>query len=162
MKRKREWSSEPVSEVAEIKQAYQDATELLVRLANVLENGLLYSARKDGATALGLAGWLLSGLNERAQIGGGVKLIFVCSAWVEDDIASRAIGDGACALRMGAQLVNALSANSGRAGHVYVQITDDLICWSDFVEMNVFPHGNNGPEAIRLAVDLMKLTTCLV
>jgi hypothetical protein len=151
-----------VSEVAEIKQAYQDAMELLVRLANVLENGLLYSARKDGATALGLAGWLLSGLNERAQIGGGVKLIFACSTWVEDDIASRAIGDGACALRMGAQLVNALSANSGRAGHVYVQIRDDLICWSDFVEMNVFPHGNNGPEAIRLAVNLMKLTTCLV
>jgi hypothetical protein len=151
-----------VSETAEIKQAYQDATELLVRLANVLENRLLYSARKDGATALSLTGWLLSGLNESAQIGGGVKLIFACSAWVEEDIASRAIGDGACALRMGAQLVNALSANSGRAGHVYVQIGDDLICWSDFIEMNVFPHGNNGPEAIRLAVNLLKLTMCLV
>jgi hypothetical protein len=60
-----------VSEAAEIKQAYQDATELLVRLANVLENGLLYSARKDGAMALGLAGWLLSGLNERDRISGG-------------------------------------------------------------------------------------------
>jgi hypothetical protein len=151
-----------VSEVAEIKQAYRDATELLVRLANVLENGLLYSARKDGATALGLAGWLLSGLNKRAQIGGGVKVIFACSTWVEDDIASRAVIDGACALRMGAQLVTALSASSERAGHVYVQIRDDLICWSDFVEMNVFPHGNSGPEAIRLAVNLMKLTTCLV
>jgi hypothetical protein len=63
---------------------------------------------------------------------------------------------------MGAQLVNALSANSGRAGDVYVQIRDDLICWSDFVEMNVFPHGKNGPEAIRLAVNLLKLTICLV
>jgi hypothetical protein len=151
-----------VSEVAEIKQAYQDAAELLVRLANVLENGLLYSARKDGATALGVAGWLLSGLNEGAQSGGGVKLIFACSTWVEEDAASRAIGDGACALRMGAQLVNTLSGNSGRAGHIYVQIRDDLICWSDFVEMNVFPHGNNGPEAIRLAINLMKLTMCLV
>jgi hypothetical protein len=162
VKPKQEWLSEPVSEVAAIKQAYQDATELLVRLANVLENGLLCSARKDGATALGLAGWLLSGLNERDQIGGGVKLIFACSTWVEDDIASRAIGDGACALRMAAQLVNTLSTNSGRAAHVYVQIRDDLICWSDFVEMNVFPHGNNGPEAIRLAVNLLKLTTCMV
>ena len=151
-----------MSEVAEIKQAYRDATELLIRLANVLENGLLYSARKDGATALGLVGWLLSGLNERAQIGGGVKVIFACSTWVEDDIASRAVSDGACALRMGAQLVTTLSASSERASHVYVQIRDDLICWSDFVEMNVFPHGNSGPEAIRLAVNLMKLTTCLV
>ena len=151
-----------MSEVTEIKQAYQDSIEILVRLANVLENGLLYSARKDGATALGLAGWLLSAISERDQIGGGVKLIFTCSTWVEDDIASRAIGDGACALRMGAQLVNTLSANSKRAGHAYVQIRDDLICWSDFVEMNVFPHGNYGPEAIRLAVNLLKLTTCIV
>jgi hypothetical protein len=63
---------------------------------------------------------------------------------------------------MAAQLVNSLSVNSGRAGHAYVQIRDDLICWSDFVEMNVFPHGNNGPEAIRLAVNLLKLTMCLV
>jgi hypothetical protein len=151
-----------VSEVAETKQAYQDATELLVRLASALENGLLHSARKDGATALGLVGWLLSGLNERVRIGEGVKLIFACSAWVEEDIASRAVSDGACALRMGAQLVNTLFASSAAARHVHVQIRDDLICWSDFVEMNVFPHGNNGAEALRLAANLLKLTTCLV
>ena len=151
-----------MSEVAEIKQAYHDATELLVRLANALENGLIYSARNDGATALGLAGWLLSGLNERVWISEAVKLVFAFSVWVEEDIASRAITDGACALRMGAQLVNTLFKSSGAAGHTYIQIRDDLICWSDFVEMNVFPHGNNGPEAIRLASDLLRLTTCLV
>ena len=52
MKRKREWSSEPVSEVAEIKQAYQDATELLVRLAKVLEKWASLFRKKrwsDGA-----------------------------------------------------------------------------------------------------------------
>jgi hypothetical protein len=151
-----------VSEVAETKQAYHDATELLVRLANALENGLLYSARKDGATALGLAGWLLSGLNERVRISEAVKVVFALSVWVEEDIASRAITDGACAVRMGAQLVNTLFKSSGAAGHIYIQIRDDLICWSDFVEMNVFPHRNNGPEAIRLATGLLKLTTCLV
>jgi hypothetical protein len=150
-----------VSEVAEIKQAYRDATELLVRLANVLENGLLYSASKDGATALGLAGWLLSGLNERVRVGEGVKIVFAFTVWLEEDIASKAIRDGACALRMGAQLVNTLFRSSGAAGDVYIQIRDDLICWSDFVEMNVFPHGNNGPEALRLATDLLKLTTCI-
>jgi hypothetical protein len=151
-----------VSESAEIKQAYHDATELLVRLANVLENGLLYSARKDGATALGLAGWLLSGLNERVRIGEAVKLVSALTVWVEEDISSRAIRDGACALRIGAQLVNILFRSSAAAGHIYIQIRDDLICWSDFVEMNVFPHGNNGPEAIRLAINLLKLTTCLM
>jgi hypothetical protein len=151
-----------VSEVAEIKQAYQDATELLVRLANALENGLLYSARKDGATALGLAAWLLSGLNERIRIGGAVKLVSALTVWVEEDVSSRAIRDGACALRIGAQLVNTLFKSSDAAGHIYIQIRDDLICWSDFVEMNVFPHRNNGPEAIRLAINLLKLTTCLV
>jgi hypothetical protein len=151
-----------VSEVAEIKQAYHDATELLVRLANVLENGLLYSAKKDGATALGLAGWLLSGLNERVQVSEGVKIVFVFTVWLEEDIASRAIRDGACALRMGAQLVNTLFRSCSAGGHIYIQIRDDLICWSDFVEMNVFPHGNNGPEALRLATDLLKLTTCIM
>jgi hypothetical protein len=151
-----------VSEVAEIKQAYQDATELLVRLANALENGLLYSARKDGATALGLAAWLLSGLNERIRIGGAVKLVSALTVWVEEDVSSRAIRDGACALRIGAQLVNTLFRSSDAGGHIYIQIRDDLICWSDFVEMNVFPHRNNGPEAIRLAINLLKLTTCLV
>lgn len=151
-----------MSEVAEIKQAYHDATELLVRLANVLENGLLYSARKDGATALGLVGWLLSGLNDRVRISESVKIVFAFTVWLEEDISSRAVRDGACALRMGAQLVNTLFTNSGAAGSVYIQIRDDLICWSDFVEMNVFPHGNNGPEAIRLAINLLKLTTCLM
>jgi hypothetical protein len=97
-----------VCENAEIKQAYHDATELMVRLAHALENGLLHSARKDGATALGLAGWLLSGLNERVRISEGVKLVLALSVWVEDDVASQAIKDGACALRMGAQLVNTL------------------------------------------------------
>ena len=148
-----------MSEVAELKQAYHDAAELLVRLAHVLENGLLYSARKDGSTALGLAGWLLSGLSDRVRIGEGIKLVFAFSVWVEEDIASRAIGDGACALRMGAQLVNTLFTCQDGAGHTYIQIRDDLLCWSDFVETNVFPHGNNGPEAIRLAIDLLKLTT---
>jgi hypothetical protein len=151
-----------VSEVAEIKQAYHDANELLVRLANVLENGLLYSARKDGATALGLTGWLLSGLNERVRVSEGVKIVFAFTVWLEEDMASRAIKDGACALRMGAQLVNTLFRNSSAAGDIYIQIRDDLICWSDFVEMNVFPHGNNGPEALRLATDLMKLTHCIM
>jgi hypothetical protein len=151
-----------VSEVAEIKQAYHDATELLVRLANVLENGLLYSARKDGATALGLVGWLLSGLNENVRVSEGVKLVFVFTVWLEEDIASGAVRDGARALRMGAQLVNTLFKSSGGAGDVYIQIRDDLICWSDFVEMNVFPHGNNGPEALRLATNLLKLTACIM
>lgn len=151
-----------MSEAAELKQAYHDASELLVRLANVLENGLLYSARKDGATALGLAGWLLSGLNEKVRISESVKIVFAFTVWLEEDISSRAIRDGACALRMGAQLVNTLFTSSGAAGHIYIQIRDDLICWSDFVEMNVFPHGNNGPEALRLATNLLKLTTCLM
>jgi len=151
-----------VSEVAEIKQVYHDATELLVRLANVLENGLLYSARNDGATALGLAGWLLSGLNERVRVSEGVKIVFAFTVWLEEDIASKAIRDGACALRMGAQLVNTLFKSPSAAGEIYIQIRDDLICWSDFVEMNVFPHGNNGPEALRLATDLLKLTRCLM
>jgi hypothetical protein len=151
-----------VTEVAEIKQAYHDANELLVRLANVLENGLLYSAKKDGATALGLAGWLLSGLNERVRVSEGVKIIFAFTVWLEEDIASKAIRDGACALRMGAQLVNTLFTSSGAFGDTYIQIRDDLLCWSDFVETNVFPHGNNGPEALRLATDLLKLTTCIM
>jgi hypothetical protein len=151
-----------VSEVAEIKQAYHDANELLARLANVLENGLLYSARKDGATALGLTGWLLSGLNERVRVSEAVKIVFAFTVWLEEDMASRAIKDGACALRMGAQLVYTLFRNSSAAGDIYIQIRDDLLCWSDFVEMNVFPHGNNGPEALRLATDLLKLTTCIM
>jgi len=151
-----------VTEVAEIKQAYHDANELLVRLANVLENGLLYSARRDGATALGLAGWLLSGLNERVRVSEGVKIVFAFTVWLEEDIASKAIRDGACALRMGAQLVNTLFRSSGALGDTYIQIRDDLLCWSDFVETNVFPHGNNGPEALRLATDLLKLTTCIM
>lgn len=151
-----------MTEIAEIKQAYHDANELLVRLANVLENGLLYSARKDGATALGLAGWLLSGLNERVRVSEGVKIIFAFTVWLEEDIASKATRDGACALRMGAQLVNSLFRSSGALGDTYIQIRDDLLCWSDFVETNVFPHGNNGPEALRLATDLMKLTTCIM
>ena len=151
-----------MSEVAEIKQAYHDANELLVRLANVLENGLLYSARNDGATALGLAGWLLSGLNERVRVSEGIKIVFAFTVWLEEDIASKAIRDGACALRMGAQLVNTLFRSSGALGDTYVQIRDDLLCWSDFVETNVFPHGNNGPEALRLATDLLKLTTCIM
>lgn len=46
MNPKQEWSSEPVSEVAEIKQAYQDATALLVRLANVLEAGFFIPQEK--------------------------------------------------------------------------------------------------------------------
>jgi hypothetical protein len=151
-----------VSEVLETKQAYHDATELLARLASALENDLLSSARKDGATALGLVGWLLSGLNERTRVGDGLKLVFAFSVWVEEDIASRAITDGACALRMGAQLINMLVRGSGAAGQIYIQMRDDLICWSDYVEMNVFPHRNNGPEALRLATDLLKLTTCLM
>jgi hypothetical protein len=151
-----------VSEVAELKQAYHDANEIMVRLAHVLENGLLHSAKKDGSTALGLAGWLLSGLSDRVKIGQAVKLVFAFSVWVEEDIASRAIGDGACALRMAAQLVNTLFGCSGATEHTYIQILDDLLCWSDFVEMNVFPHGNNGPEAIRLAINLLKLTTGLM
>ena len=151
-----------MTEVAEIKQAYHDANELLVRLANVLENGLLYSARRDGATALGLAGWLLSGLNERVRVSEGVKIVFAFTVWLEEDIASKAIRDGACALRMGAQLVNTLFRSSGALGDTYIQIRDDLLCWSDFVETNVFPHGNNGPEALRLATDLLRLTTCIM
>ena len=151
-----------MTEVAEIKQAYHDANELLVRLANVLENGLLYSAREDGATALGLAGWLLSGLNDRVRVGEGVKIIFAFTVWLEEDIASKAIRDGACALRMGAQLVNTLFKGPGALGDTYIQIRDDLLCWSDFVETNVFPHGNNGPEALRLATGLLKLTTCIM
>ena len=151
-----------MSEVSEIKQAYHDADELLARLANVLENGLLYSARNDGATALGLTGWLLSGLNDRVRVSQGVKIVFAFTAWLEEDIASKAIKDGACALRMGAQLVNTLFESSSAAGEIYIQIRDDLICWSDFVEMNAFPHGNNGPEALRLATGLLKLTRCLM
>jgi hypothetical protein len=151
-----------VSEVAEIRQAYHDADELLVRLANALENDLLSSARKDGATALGLAGWLLSGLNERVRVGEAVKLVFALSVWAEEDIASRAIADGACALRIGAQLINTLVRSSGVAGQIYIQMRDDLICWSDYIEMNVFPHRSNGPGALRLATDLLKLTTCLM
>lgn len=151
-----------MSEVAEIKQAYHDANELLVRLANVLENGLLYSARRDGATALGLAGWLLSGLNDRVRVSEGVKIVFAFTVWLEEDIASKAIRDGACALRMGAQLVNSLFRSPGALGDTYIQIRDDLLCWSDFVETNVFPHGNNGPEALRLATNLLKLTTCIM
>jgi hypothetical protein len=104
----------------------------------------------------------LSGLSDRVKIGEGIKLVFAFSVWVEEDIASRAIGDGACALRMGAQLVNTLFTCSGTEQHTFIQIRDDLLCWSDFVEMNVFPHGNNGPEAIRLAIDLLKLTTGLM
>jgi hypothetical protein len=151
-----------VSEVPEIRQAYHDATELLVRLASALENDLLSSARKDGATALGLVGWLLSGLNERVRISEGTKLVFVFSVWVEEDTASRAIADGACALRMGAQLINTLFRSSGAAEQYYIQIRDDLICWSDYIEMSVFPHGDNGPKALRLATDLLKLTECLM
>jgi hypothetical protein len=109
------WSCQPVSEVTEIRQAYHDATELLVRLANVLENGLLNSARKDGATAVGLVGWLLSGLNERVRISESVKIVFAFTVWLEEDMSSRAIRDGACALRMGAQLVNTLFTGSGAA-----------------------------------------------
>lgn len=149
-----------MGEIDGTKQAYNDVTELLVRLANVLENGLLYSARKDGATALGLAGWLLGGLNEGLRVSEAVRLVFAFTVVVEEDISSQAIRDGACALRMGARLVNTLS--SGVAGQVYVQIRDDLICWSDYVEMNVFPHRNNGPEALRLATDLLKLTMCVM
>ena len=154
-------SSHDAGEVGEIKQAYHDATELLGRLANVLENGLLCSATKDGTTALGLAGWLLSGLNERVRVGEAAKLILAFTVLVEEDISSQAIGNGARALRMGAQLVNTLFRSSSVAGQSYIQIRDDLICWSDHVEMNVFPYGNNGPEALRLAANLLKLTTCL-
>jgi hypothetical protein len=145
------WSSQPPTGVTEINCAYRDATELLARLASVLENGLLHSARNDGPTALGIGGWLLSGLNERIQVSEGVKLVFVFTVLMEEGISSRAITDGACALRMGAQLVNTLFRSPGVAGRTYVQIRDELICWSDYVEMNVFPHGNNGPEALRLA-----------
>jgi hypothetical protein len=151
-----------VNEASETKQAYYDATEILVRLANVLENGLLYSAKKDGATALGLAGWLLAGLNERIRVGEAVRLVLAVAVWVEEDLSSRAIRDGAGALRMGAQLVNTLFMSSSPAGKIYIQIRDDLICWSDYTEMNVFPHGDNGPEALRLATNLLKLTTCLM
>lgn len=149
-----------MGEFDELKQAYNNATELLVRLAKVLENGLLYSARKDGATALGLAGWLLSGLNESVRLSDAVRLVFALTILVEEDIPLRAMGDGACALRMGARLVNTLF--SCTAGQVYVQIRDDLICWSDDVEMNIFPHRNNGPDALRLAIDLLKMTMCLM
>lgn len=152
------WSSQPATEVTEIRCAYRDAAELLVRLANVLESGLFYSAAKDGATALGLVAWLLSGLNERVRISEGVKLVLAFTALVEEDVSSRALEDGACALRMGARLVNTLCRNPGLVGRTFTQIRDDLLCWSDYVEMNVFPHGNNGPEALRLAVDLLKLT----
>ena len=151
-----------VGENAEIKQAYHDANELLVRLATALENDLLSSTKKDGATALALAGWILSGLNERVRISEGVKLVFAISLWAEEDIASRAIADGACALRMGAQLVNTLFRGSDAAGQLYIRIRDDLICWSDHVETNVFPHRSDGPAALRLANDLLKLTTCLI
>lgn len=151
-----------MSEVLETKQAYHDATELLVRLASALENGLLFSARKDGATALGLVGWLLSGLNERVRFSDGIQLVFAFSVWVEEDIASRAIADGACALRMGAQLINTLFGSSGAAEKIYIQIRDDLICWSDYVEMDVFPHGDSGPKALRLATDLLRLTRGLM
>lgn len=156
------WSSQPATEVTEIKYAYHDATELLVRLANVLENGAFRSAAKDGATALGLAGWLLSGLNESIRIREGVKLVVAFAVLVEKDISSRAITDGACALRIGVQLVNTLFRGSGVVARTYIQIRDDLICWSDYVEMSVFPHGNNGPQALRLATDLLKLTMRLI
>jgi hypothetical protein len=56
---------------------------------------------------------------------------------------------------MGAQLVNTLFSGSGSAEQIYVRIRDDLICWSDHVEMNVFPHRSNGPAALRLANDLL-------
>ena len=150
-----------MSEIAEIRQVYHDATELLVRLANVLENDLLSLGKQDGAAALGLAGWLLSGLDERVRLSEGIKLVFALCQWVEEDIASKAIADGACAIRMGAQLVNTLFGGPGAAAKVYVQIRDDLICWSDQVEMNVFPHKNNGLKALRLATDLLKLTARL-
>jgi hypothetical protein len=156
------WSSQSATEVTQIKYAYHDATELLVRLANALENGVFHSATKDGATALGLAGWLLSGLNERIRISQGVKLVLAFAVLLEEDISSRAITDGACALRMGAQLVNTLFGSRDVVGKIYIQIRDDLICWSDYVEMNVFPHGNSGPEALRLATDLLRLTMRLV
>ena len=149
-----------MGEIGEIKQAYDDATELLLRLANVLENGLLHSARRDGATALGLSGWLLSGLNENVLVKDAVGLVLALTILVEEDVCSQALRDGACALRMGARLVNTLF--SGAGGKDYIQIRDDLICWSDFVEMNVFPHRNNGPAALRLAIDLLKLTMCLM
>jgi hypothetical protein len=68
------WSSQSAAEVTEIKNAYRDATELLVRLSYALENGLFHSATKDGATALGLAGWLLSGVNESIRISVGPSL----------------------------------------------------------------------------------------
>jgi hypothetical protein len=155
-------SSQPVGEADETREAYHDAREILVRLANALENGLLFSAKKDGSTALGIAVWLLSGLNERVRIGEAVKVVSALTVWVEEDIASQAIRDGACALRMAAQLVNTLFQGPGAAGRITIQIRDDLVCWSDFVEMNVFPYGDNGPAAIRLAADLMKLTMCLM
>jgi hypothetical protein len=156
------WPSQPATEVTEIKYAYHDATELLVRLSNLLENGAFHSAAKDGATALGLAGWLLSGLNESIRISEGVKLVEACAVLVEEDISSRAKTDGACALRIGDQLVNALFRGPGVVGRTFIQIRDDLICWSDYVEMNVFPHGNSGPEALRLATDLLRLTMRLM
>ena len=103
---------------------------------------------------------------ERAQRAGqdrrGRQACLRAFFWVEEDIASRTIGDGACALRMGAQLVNTLFGCAGAAGHTYIQIRDDLLCWSVLVETNVFPHRNNGPEAIRLATNLLKLTTGLM
>jgi hypothetical protein len=94
------WSSQPATKVTGIKYAYHHATELLIRLANVLENGAFHSAANDGATALGLAGWLLSGLNESIRISEGVKLVVAFAVLVEEDMSSRAITDGACALRM--------------------------------------------------------------
>jgi hypothetical protein len=154
-------SSHDVDEITDIRQAYNGATELLVRVANALENGLLYSAKKDGPTALGLAGWLLSGLSERVRVSEAAKLVLAFTVLVEEDISSQSICNGVRALHMGAQLVNTLSGSPGVAGQIYIRIRDDLICWSDHVEMNDFPHRNNGPEALRLAADLLKLTTCL-
>ena len=147
--------------IVEIKGAYHDATKLLVNLAAVLENGLLCAAKNDGPTALGLAGWLLSGLNERVRACEAAKLILALTILIEDGVSSQSIGNGARALHMGAQIVNTLSGRSGVAGRTYVRIRDDLICWSDHVEMNIFPHRNNGSEALRLAADLLKLTMCL-
>jgi hypothetical protein len=151
-----------MDEVAEIKKVYHDANEFLVRLANVWENGLLYSARGDGATALGLSAWLLSGLDEGVRLGDAVKLVCALTVLVEDNTCWHAMRDGTRALRMGAELINSLSNSPGVAGRTYIQIRDDLICWSDHIEMNVFPYGNNGPGALRLAANLLQLTKCLV
>jgi hypothetical protein len=156
------WSSQSAAGVTEIKNAYRDATELLVRLAYALENGSFHSATKNGATALNLAGWLLSGVNESIRISVGAKFVLEFAILLEADISSRAITDGACALRIGAQLVNSLCRGPDVVGGISIQIRDDLICWSDYVEMNIFPHGNSGTAALRLAADLLRLTRRLV